>query len=365
MIMEKRTFRRMTVACAAAAALLAGTGLPAAATPIPGWRQVFSAHFGAAGNYPLFDAAVAFSAKSAWVFGGTNVDGAPSGTPVAERWNGKTWSQSALPKGVTDDVTAASAPAADDIWAVTGFGGYVLHWNGKTWSVAKRLPAPKGALVPAQLTGVVATSATNVWVFGTSGSTLGLGTWHYNGKSWSQWYGNTLGIAEGSAVSAADIWAVRDGGYVPQTDIVHYTKTWKVVTASALSGLTFLYIDALTATDVWASAVSSHNEAQSWLVHYNGRTWSKLRVPWTMQRGAGGLLASDGHGGLWLNVSVQSGSKVQLYEAHRSAKGVWSRTPVSAVFFSMANIPGTTSLWAAGYEPGVLGKAFIWAYGAV
>ena len=54
-----------------------------------------------------------------------------------------------------------------------------------------------------ELTGVVALGPSNVWVFGGSGFGPGLGTWHFNGRSWSQWHGNAVGLQGGSALSAA------------------------------------------------------------------------------------------------------------------------------------------------------------------
>jgi hypothetical protein len=69
---------------------------------------------------------------------------------------------------------------------------------------------------------VVALSAKNVWVFGGGGETLGWGTWHYNGKSWTQSRGHAEDITDGSALSATRIWAIG-GLSAPQSQIVHYT----------------------------------------------------------------------------------------------------------------------------------------------
>lgn len=345
---------------------LTGTALPAQAAT-PGWRQVFSKHYGAAGNYPQFDAVVALSAKNAWALGGTNAAGGALGLgrPVAEHWNGRAWSQFAMPKGVTSFVIAASAPAGGDIWAVTLFGGYVLHWNGRAWSVAKRLPVPKGSSVQPELTGVVALSATNVWVFGGSGMTLGWGTWHYNGRAWSRWHGNAADITDGSAVSRTNIWAI--GGLTsPQSAIVHYTGTWKLEASPVLSGLQFNAIHAFSARNVWASAITAHNGSQSWLVHYNGQSWSKFKLPWSVTPN-GGHIASDGHGGLWLSAfAFAQGQPNKQYEVHRTAKGAWGRTQVSAQLFGLAAIPGTASVWGGGAVYGTTGgTAVIWADGPV
>jgi hypothetical protein len=354
--------RRVAAACAviSGAILLIGTALPAQAAA-PGWRQMFSKHYGPASSRPFFDAVVASSAHDAWALGGTtgNDGDGPMGTPVAEHWNGKAWSQYNLPRGVADHIIAASAPAGNDIWAVTQFGGYILHWNGKAWSLAKRLPAARGPLAP-QLTGVVALSAKNVWVFGGSGETVGWGTWHYNGKSWTLGGGYSEDISNGSAVSAASIWAIG-GLSAPQSQIVHYTGTWKPVTSRTLSGLSFGSIQAFNATDVWATAVPVSTNAPSYLVHYNGRVWSKVKVPWNVGVGWSPVV-SDGHGGLWLS----SGSVSQNWEVHRTAKGAWGRNAVGVPLTGLANVPGTGALLGAGaFDGKITHDAVVWAYGAV
>jgi hypothetical protein len=198
--------RRLAIRAAiSAAVLLTGTALQAQAAATPGWRQVFSKHFGVASNFPILNAVVATSATNAWALGGSDV----GGPPIAEHWNGKTWRSSALPKGFVDDITAASGPAANDIWAVAKSGGEILHWDGRAWSIAKQLPVLKGISVPPRLTGVAALSATDVWVFGSDGDTPGWGTWHYDGKLWRQWHGYATGIVKGSAISTANVWGRR------------------------------------------------------------------------------------------------------------------------------------------------------------
>jgi hypothetical protein len=348
----------------ASGVLFIGATTSAQAVTSPGWRQVFSKHYAPANAYSGYGSVVAFGASNAWAFGGTNLSGGGSVPhPVAVHWNGKAWSPYGLPKAAKDVIIAASAPAPNDIWAVTHLSGQILHWNGKAWSLAETLPGLKSPASP-QLTGVVALSSTNVWVFGSSGFTFGWGTWHYNGKSWSQWHGNAANITDGSAVSPTNIWAIG-GPSSPQSAIVHYTGTWKLVSDKVLSGLQFDGIQAFSATDVWASAVTNTSGVQSWLVHYNGHAWSKFKVPWTVSMGFGHIVA-DGHGGLWLSAFAVLALGNSYYEVHRTAAGGWSRVPVSAQLFGLARIPGTASVWGAGASYGKTnGNAVIWAYGTI
>jgi hypothetical protein len=324
----------------------------------PGWRQAYSKHYGAASNYSAYNAVVATSKSSAWAFGGSNVAGG-NDLPVAAHWNGRSWAATALPAGVSDEIIAASAPAANDVWAASFLGGWVLHWNGSKWLVAKHFKAS------GEITGVTALSPTNVWVFGGSGMGPGLGTWHYNGRSWSQWQGSAVGLRNGSALSATNIWAIG-GTKAPFTSIVHYNGTWRPVTASALTGLQFGRIQALSAASVWATGfVAGGSQIVPYLLHFNGTTWARYKLPWPMSPGQ--ALASDGQGGVWLTATSSSG---EIYFVHRTAKGVWSRTPVvgpgQGVVDGLTQIPGTSSLWSVGLKVAKTGgSAVVWADGAV
>jgi hypothetical protein len=357
--------RRAGTACAVVASGIAliAAAIPAQAVTSPGWRQVFSKHYGPANAFSGYLTMVALTASDAWAFGGTDLSGGvASPRPVAVHWNGRVWTASALPKAATNDIVAASAPAPDDIWAVTELSGQILHWNGRAWSLAKTLPRVKSP-VATELTGVVALSARNVWVFGSSGMTLGWGTWHYNGKSWSQWHGNAANIADGSAVSARNIWAIG-GAVAPQSKIVHYTGSWQLVNDKVLSGLQFNGIHAFSATNVWASASTQTKGSQSWLVHYNGHTWSKFLLPWSITLGFGHIVG-DGHGGLWLSAFRFGTSGEQFYEVHRIASS-WTRVRVSAQLFGLAHAPGTASVWGAGdSQTKTGGNAVIWANGKI
>ncbi|HEY5351902.1 MAG TPA: hypothetical protein VIK57_05565 [Streptosporangiaceae bacterium] len=296
----------------AAAALAVGAGLPAQAASPTGWRVVSSQHYGSATAYSGLMTVVAPAKKDTWALGGSDLSGATAGTPVAEQWNGAAWQTATLPSGLTSYIEAASAPGSKDIWAVSGLGEYVLHYDGITWSVAKQW-APGG--IALQLTGVTAFSPMNVWVFGGPGGDPGLGTWHLHGTTWTQVTGPGGGITTASALSARDIWAIGASS-APQRTIVHYDGTrWQKVASPALSGLQFNRIDALSATNIWLSAMK--------------------------------------------------GSKPAL---HYTSAGAWSRTLLGtqALVSSFALIPGTTSVWAAGFlpDPTSGGDATVWAHGA-
>jgi hypothetical protein len=355
-----RPTRAVLGAVAAAAALALAQGQPAQATLATSWHVVFSQHYGPASNYSGYTAVVAPSATSAWAFGSTNVGGAPApGTPVAEQWNGTIWQSSTLPSGLTSEIIAASAISPSDIWAVTEVGGDVLHWNGTQWSVAEQVPGPTGNL----LTDVIAFSDSDVWVFGTAGEGPGLGTWHYDGTSWTQVTGRGGGVGFASALSPTDIWGLGSTARGPAGDeIVHYNGSgWQRVTGTALTGLDFSDIMAVSDTDVWATGVVNGISTKQRLVQLSNGVWSRAKIPFTV--GNLGWLAQDGHGGIWLEAS---GGNTKTEILHRSAAGRWTETSTPGLMGQMALIPGTTSLWAAGWSftSGTGSNAEIWAHGS-
>ena len=335
-------------------ALALARGVPAQAAGA-GWVVVFAHHYGPAANASGYFTVIAPARNDAWAFGGTNLSGATAGAPVAVHWNGTAWSASALPGGLTNEIFAASADSASDIWAVASQAGYILHWNGTTWAVAKQLPGS------GQLTGVTAFSPTNVWVFGSPGAGPGLGTWRFNGSTWTKQGGNAAGLDKASALSPADIWAIG-GVLAPQDAIMHYNgTTWTQVKASGLTGLQFNDIMALADTDVWLLASTRSAHLGGTLIHLLGSTTTSFPIPFAVDPES---FASDGHGGFWLSAFDAKG---QTWAVHRSASGTWSRTLIGAAaqMFEVAQIPGTSSLWGAGYGLTVPtgSTAAIWVHG--
>jgi hypothetical protein len=128
----------------------------------------------------------------------------------------------------------------------------------------------------------------------------------------------------------------------------------------AESGLQFFDIQAFSSKNIWVAAVTQGGVQPAYLAHYNGASWTRIKVPWSgFQLNSP---VSDGHGGLWLTgLSVSTN---QSYVVHRTSSGAWSRTALNAG--ALALIPGTTSLWAVGSKAtSTASDAVIWAYGSV
>lgn len=329
-------------------------GKPGERVLVTRWQVMFSHHVGPPPNFTSLAAITAAGRKDAWAFGAS--DATALAGPIAYRWQGSQWRASTLPGGLGSAIGAASEPAAGDVWAL-GPTGYVLHFNGTRWRLAKRFHGDGFA----ELSDIVAFSPTNVWVFGGPGSRPGLGTFHFNGRSWGKVSAATqLGIFKVSALSARDMWSI--GTRKSRFDSVdHYTGTWHRVSASALRGLTFFNIEALAKNDVWAAAESGVSIVVSYLVHFDGKRWVRFKPPWTVYFGG---MAADGDGGIWL--TAIDGSHAS-WVVHREASGQWHRIHISessAGMENLAKIPGTSSLWAVGSLPHGPGTdATVWALG--
>jgi hypothetical protein len=357
--------RFLPVAGAALAGVLAAAAaIPAQAATTPGWRTVFTKHYGAANDYSYFGSVLALAKNNAWALGGDDAsdgDGTTQGT-VAEHWNGKTWSSVAMPSGTSSYVDAAAATSASSIWATTYEGGDILHWNGSKWSVSKHL-VDAGV----EFTGVTAISATNVWVFGGPGADPGFGTYHYDGKTWQQEKtASDDGIESAGALSATNMWAIGSGN-AGGDSIFHYNgKIWQHVTASALSGSYFVAIQAYGASNVWVAANGGTATSTGFVVHYNGKTWTRYKLPW-----AGAVLRSftpDGHGGLWMTASQLNANGISaFYLVHRTSSGAWSRVGTSVNARDVDLIPGSSSalFGVGGIEEKTGGDAAILAYGTL
>jgi hypothetical protein len=347
----------------AAVATLAA-GFPARSPAAPDWDIAATVHYGPSGNASGYSAVIAAAKDNAWVFGGTN-PGGPS-SPAAEHWNGKRWQGWRLPAGLDGFIVAAAASSPSNVWAVGE--GYALRWNGARWTVAKSWSQAGG------ITSVAAISRSDVWVFGSSSFSggPGVGTWHYNGRTWARAGGLADAVYRVSAVSPGNIWAITaspHGG-----SVVHYNGTaWSTVPAAAAALANTQLNDVLAASpsNVWVSGTTPVNAADGRLVlaHWDGRSWKRFVAPWPVQHTE--RFATDGEHGVWIPV-VTGGSSPTTYILHLSHTGQWIRTEIAAGrgdgvgVGDLALIPGTTTVWGAGgLVTAVGGDAAIWDLGVL
>jgi hypothetical protein len=291
-----------------AAVLAATTSTTAASGAAPDWRKIPHP----ATEATLMDVA-AISGTDAWSVGERQPPN-DTGYPLAEHWDGTSWTEVPVPATPTGsgELDGVSAVSAADVWAVgdsSGLGPVLRHWDGASWA-AVAPAAPPGTEHPGadRLYDVAAVSKTRAWAAGsysgrdTAGPLTLIEGW--DGQKWSRMttpspgrYGNTLqGVA---AVSATDAWAV--GWYLGDQGNValalHWNgSAWTRSTMTPPAGNTELQgVTAVSTTDVWAVG---DNEGRPLVMHWNGKKWAVLPRP------AGTLswlrsAAPDGKGGLW------------------------------------------------------------------
>jgi hypothetical protein len=356
--------RRATAAAVSISAALAVTGALSswalAATPAsPSWHIVKRVHSGAFGD---FTAVVAVGRTGGWAFNGISA-------PTAWERSGQSWKQVPFPGLGGEEVVAAGASSAGNVWAFadTPSKGLALRWNGSGWSTERSFSG--------QIGGGVVISASDVWVFGEPvlpGS--GLGAWHYNGHTWSR-VPSGHGLEGGSALSADSIWAFAG------TKVAHWNgHTWARTSVAGLlpakqelNDPAVVGIDAQSADSVYAIGSGNLEDegGPTVILHYNGHSWSKV-AEGSFGAGTSPLqqVAADGHGGLWIPMPAAGAERSYLvhYSAGRLVAAALPTGSRKISVESIARIPGTAGLLAGGFthasdDPGVDVVAVILQYG--
>ena len=170
------------------------------------------------GSAAQLNGVVDLSPANAWAVG------LGSGGALLEHWNGSAWSTVTIPDpdftpGADESISASSAT---DVWVVgttvnttTGTtSAEALHFNGTAWTVVPM--AQPGTNTPT-IGAVTAISATNAWAVGEDiGATSAVGgstlIEHWNGTSWSIVPSPTPGADPGltgvAARGSGDVYAV-------------------------------------------------------------------------------------------------------------------------------------------------------------
>jgi hypothetical protein len=333
-----RTARVATIGAAltaAGAALAVTAAASAIAAPSASWRIVKRVHSGASGD---FTAVVGVGRTGGWAFNGIK--------PTAWRRSGASWTRVAFPGQADEEVVAAGASSATNVWAFTS-GGRALRWNGSRWSVSKSFPDPLG--------GGVVLSPSDVWAFGQPFPPgTGLGAWRYNGHVWARVAGGA-GLEGGSGLSASDVWAF-DGTSVAHWDGHRWARTSVarlLPRKVQLNDPAVVGIDAQAPNSVYAIGNGNAEDegGPTVVLHYNGRTWRKVA------QGNFGLgdtpqqVSSDGRGGLWIPMPGFGGRASFLvhFSGGRLTKAALPGGGNGIDVISVAQIPGTTGQLAGGF----------------
>jgi hypothetical protein len=295
----------------ACAATLIGAEVPAGASGTSIWNVTTTVNPKPAQVNDTYFAGVSASGPDeAWAVG-TYADKEALDAPLAEHWNGTTWTQVSVPQPTGQQATfdAVDDLGPDDAWAVgTSFSGgagaspagvtLIENWNGTSWSI---VPSPNGASgTPGDaniLDAIAATGPDNVWAAGwvdnNDADTLTMLFEQWNGTSWSvvpsPGNGSKFEIATSlTAISPNDVWAV--GSYAEDGTLAANWngKKWSIVPTPEITNTgpeTENTLTAVTADgpdDVWASGyadVDSENFATPYVLHWQGSSWTLTEVP--------------------------------------------------------------------------------------
>jgi hypothetical protein len=366
-VVPRRHLARIAAVAAGGLAVTAALTSPASASSSP-WTVVRTANASTADDDSLSSVA-AVSGSDVWAVGSDMNPGVGT-KALIENWNGSSWKISAdLNLGGSAVLDSVSADSASDIWAVGSSSAansanstpIAEHFNGSSWTSVP-VPAPAAS---AELTSVAAISPANVWAVGSVNFATAL-IEHWNGSSWSVVTapappsGDQEMLSSVTADNANDIWAVGSeavpsgDAFCNQTLADHWDGTnWSTVptpasttTCNSLSSVT-----AASGTDAWAVGTAGGSALTE---HWDGTSWSVVPNPdsafstslgsvvelsptdvWAVGNGdrvgAGSTLAMQWNGSTWSVVSTPSGS-------------------VAGLLGGVAQVPGTSALWAVGFQ---------------
>lgn len=224
----------------------------------------------------------AVAADDVWAVGLYNsvADGTGPIRPLAQHWDGSTWTVVAAPEaGVSGLLVDVAAAASDDVWAVGSYSvtpgdlrALIQHWDGTSWT---SVPSPEVGFYHA-LNAVAVTAPDDVWALGRMNKD---GQWttlveHWDGTAWTVVPSGSQpgGILNAIAVAAPDdIWAVGTATVANTVVTMHWNGSAWSVFANGLAAITLDDVTAVGPDDVWA--VGTGPDIGPLTVHWDGQAW--------------------------------------------------------------------------------------------
>jgi hypothetical protein len=254
------------------------------------------------------NAVSAATANDVWAVGSTNKIGFAHTDPLSAHWDGQRWTIVPTPittGGSKSILFGVANLGGGNVWAVGRSGAnraLVEHWNGSAWTIVPTPDpvAPAGnTFAGSTLTAVSARAANDIWAVGYFQGAQGTNsnmftlTMHWNGSAWTivrspnpatptpSGVRQTLnGVVE---ISPNDAWAVGNtsdiSGFQPARPIaMHWNGTaWAVTTLPTLgSGGTLSSVTASSSTSVWAAGSPGGTTS---VLHWNGTSWTPETTP--------------------------------------------------------------------------------------
>lgn len=323
-------------------------GRASAAPPPGGWADVPIPPL--SGRAQLFGVA---APTPVHVFaGGTENASQPDARAVMLHRTPRGWTRAELPEGlaVVTDVRARN-PA--DAWAVASGPSAaertdLLHWNARRWTT---VPGPAGQqLYAIDVDRTGALWATGIGADGATVSVLRHGRW-----TTSLTLPQPAGLNAIAAGRRSDVWAGGIGtSQTGPTPLWHFDgAAWTRMPWGTPYAHWILQIEYVAPDDVWFYAIEQHPLfPPPTLHHWNGSAFTVHPIPGPSDPlgvrplsavGFLGSIASDGRGGVWVSTPFDTSHLLHFDGA------AWTRStpPARATAYAMAQVPHTTTLWAA------------------
>jgi hypothetical protein len=322
------------------------SGIPAAR-----WRMTYLSRV----SNTNLSSVLATGPASAWAIGNTK-----SGRTFVMRWNGTHWRWIQIPGSANFQANTLAATGPDDVWAFginTARGeDLAFRFDGTAWHRISMpdagSPGSPVVLSPASAYFIGAGFCVHD---GARARTCSTDLWHWNGRSWAFQVIDKLvvGLAAISAsqVDLAALTFVRfpPGNGTATGRLAVFSsdgQQWRRVpfTSPRVVG-DFVTIAATSAKAVWIVArPASQKTQQPAAFHFNGRSWTEVRVPATEPAQLYPALI-DGHGGVWFGPWVHWTGRKWV---NASPAGGFPGVDCLGVN-AMSRIPGSSEILSAGW----------------
>ena len=246
--------------------------------------------------------------NNVWAVGDINIHEA-NPNQIIEHYDGTAWSVATGPTFLPTDQPALyglTSTSASDLWAtgsiLTLVGTSQIefplfeHFDGTAWTATLDEANPNSFMFAAS-----AVAANDVWAVGYVGAVGGTFAEHFDGTSWRAVSTPSPGSGQNAllavtALNSNDVWAV--GFYVtafnqdrPQKTLVEHWDgtTWTVVPSPNVGGNNSTSVSnelrgviAVSANDIWAfgdTDAFGPEKISNLVMHWNGTTWSIVPTP--------------------------------------------------------------------------------------